>query len=610
MRLRLTLAAACLAALPLSFALAQNRGARAPAPAQACTDFYAFANATWLRANPLPAGAESLSRFGQMQAQAEATRTRLLSEVLAAPQTDAERLLAAFWAAGMNTAAIDAGSAAAVQNALKPLTGLKRARDLPKVSAEFHAIGLAPMIEFVRLGDGGDGVLAAVPVPLGLTDPAFYTRQEPEIRSLLGKYRTYVEAVLRASGLPEAEISPASEAVLQIETQIAQALDAEADDARQSDSLRAQDRRYAALGLTEVLKRLDVRTSDLVVLNPAYFATLAQLGSRETPQRLQWYLRFRVLNRLAPDLGSAFRSAHSGFFINTVQGLSDTPTREEQLTAVLRRQLPGLIDSVVNARLVNAATRSRAEAVLQSVQKAAAAKDPAFSAVKIDLAGSLQPPFTAEGLRFEPTDHAGNLLRLWQWQDRRALKGSIDGVASFAAIRPAVQFDASSKTLTVTAAALTAPLLGAAPGAADFGGLGALAGHELSKAVDSSIRATGLGPLYNGFEAAPGLRVDGARTLPMNRADLAGLEFAWVAFNTAQPTADAAAKKAFFQAWAELWATQQSPAALRATVQTSAYAPSAARVNGPLSQLPAFAETFTCRAGQNMRAANPIGVWR
>ncbi len=610
MRLHLTLAAAVLAALPLSCAIAQNRTARAPAAPQACTDFYGFANATWLRANPLPAGTDTLSRLGQMQAQTETTRNRLVSEVLAAPNSDAERLLAAFWSAGMNTASLDAGSAAAVQNALEPLGSLKRARDLPKVSAEFHAIGLAPMIEFVRLGSGADGQLAAVPTPLGLNDPAFYTRQEPEIRTLLGKYRAYVEALMRASGLPEAEISPASEAVLQIETQIAQALDAEADDARQSDSLRAQDRRYAALGLVDVLKRLDTRTDDLVVLNPAYFATLAQLGTRETPQRLQWYLRFRVLNRLAPDLGAAFRNAHTGFFVNTLQGLPTAPRREDQLTATLREQLPGLIDHIVNARLVNAATRTRAQSVLQAVQTAATAKDPAFGAVRIDLAGSLQPPFSAEGLRFDAQDHIGNLLRLWLWHDQRALKGTTGAVSPLPAITPTVQFDASSKTLTVTAAALAAPLLGTAPGAADFGGLGALSGHELSKAVDSSSRATGLGPLYNGIEVAPGLRVDGARTLPMNRADLAGLEFAWAAFNAAQPKPDAAAKKAFFQAWAELWAAQQSPAALRATVQTSPYAPAAARVNGPLSQLPAFAETFTCRAGQKMRAANPIGVWR
>ena len=128
---------------------------------------------------------------------------------------------------------------------------------------------------------------------------------------------------------------------------------------------------------------------------------------------------------------------------------------------------------------------------------------------------------------------------------------------------------------------------------------------HLVRLIDSA-RVYGM-PLQHDLAA---LRVDGARTLPMNRADLAGLEFAWAAFTMAQPQADANTKKAFFTAWANLWAKTQTTEALRAEVQGSPYAPAAFRVNGPLSQLPAFGETYGCRVGAVMRAANPIGVWR
>ena len=69
----------------------------------------------------------------------------------------------------------------------------------------------------------------------------------------------------------------------------------------------------------------------------------------------------------------------------------------------------------------------------------------------------------------------------------------------------------------------------------------------------------------------------------------------------AQPQADANTKKAFFTAWANLWAKTQTTEALRAEVQGSPYAPAAFRVNGPLSQLPAFGETYGCRVGAVMR---------
>lgn len=603
------LASAALLAGAVAVGPASARAAKAPAAPTACTDFYAFANAGWLAANPLPVGQQTSGRLAQMQAAADASERALMAAVAAAPANDAETLLGRFWSSGLDVAGLDAGSAAAVEAVLKPIAQLRRARDLPKVSAAFHQLGLSPLVEFVRLGDGGSE-LAAVPVPLGLRDPAFYTRAEPEVQQLLGRYRAYVERVLRASGLAEAEISPASEAVLQIETRLAQAMGAAPADERQNDALRAQDRRYAALGLSQTLERLGGKVESLVVLNPAYFATLAAVAASETPQRLQWYLRFNVLHRLAPDLGAPFRDAHGDFFAKQLNDQAAAPSREQHVGELLRRQLPGLLDTVANARLVDAALRQRAEGVLQGVQKAAANRDAAFAEVSIDLAGSLQPGFAAEGLSFEAGDHVGNLLRLWRWRNQRTLDGETTPVAAFPALRPIVQFDAGRRTLTVTAAALQPPLLGASAGAADFGALGALSGHELSKAVDAGSRGAALQATYAVFEALPGQRVDGFRTLAMNRADVAGLEFAWDAFMTAQPQADVAAKQAFFAAWAALWAEYASPEASRLQAQTSPFAPPRWRVNGPLAQLPAFAETYGCRAGQPMRAASPVSVWR
>ena len=623
---KLVLSAALAAAVvALTPAAAQNRGARAPAPPLACADFNGHANHAWRLANPASAAQPERSRLSELVAAAAQNQAALLAAAASAPQNDAEKRLGAFWAAGIDEAGLDRQSAAAVQTLLAPLAQLRRPRDLAKVGAAYHALGVAPMAEFVRLeaGENGQRPLAAVPAALGLIDPAFYTANDAEVRTLLGKYRTYVEALLRTSGLSEAEISPASEAVLQIETQLAQALIGEGDGARSSDTLRAQDRRFIALGFADLLKQLGTRSDNLVVVSPAYFATLGQIASTErTPQRLQWYLRFRVLNRLAPELGSAFRSAHGGFFSQTLRGLPAAPTRAEQMDTLMRRTLGGLNDAAFSARYAPAARRERATALLESVRTAAvemlvkaSANDDAerLKTVRFDIAGGTTPTFDADGLDFRADDHVGNLLRYGRWSEARVLADRPLAVDPLPARLPAVQWLTGTDTLVVSAAALAPPLLGesgSAPDAGDYGALGALVGHELAKRLTPGSRGAGLGALYNSFQAAPNLRVDGARTLPMNRADLAGLEFAWAAFQKAQPQADVNAKKAFFTAWAQLWAKTQTAEALRAEVQASPYAPAAFRVNGPLSQLPAFGETYGCRIGSTMRSANPIAVWR
>jgi putative endopeptidase len=614
------LSAALLVVLAAPAAEAQRR---APAAPVACADFYAHANQAWLLAHPASAAQPERSRLEQLSTAASARRDALFAAAASSPQGPLETTLGRFWAAGIDEAGLESASAPALATALAPLGQLRRPRDLPKVGAAFHALGIAPMAEFIRLdaAAGPGQPLAVVPAALGLGDPAFYTSTDPEVRTLLGRYRSYVEAVLRASGLPEAEISPASEAVLQIETQLAQAIAGEAPDARSADTLRAQDRRYIALGFAELLDRLDAGTDQLVVVNPGYFAALTRIAADKDVRRMQWYLRFRVVNRLAPDLGTAFRTPHAAFFAQTLRGLPAGPSRAEHMQALLRRDLAGLADAAFNAREAPQARRERAESVVDAVRDAAVEQvgksDPAaakrLADARLDIAGSATPAFDASGLELRAGDHVGNLLRISRWQEARVLAGKSTAVDPLPAHRPAVQWIAPSSMLAVSAAALAPPLLAegaAAADARDFGALGALAGHEFAKAIDAGSRGAALGALFNGLQPAPNLRVDGARTLPMNRADLAGLEFAWVAFQKAQPQADVNAKKAFFVGWAELWAKTQTADALRAEVQTSPYAPNALRVNATLAQLPAFGETFGCRVGSKMRAAAPIAVWR
>lgn len=612
-----------LAVLAAPGADAQRRASAPSAPPAACVDFYAHANHGWLRAHPASAGTPVRSALMDLAATAADRERTLLAEALARPASPAEAALGAFWAAGMDEAGLDARGPAALQAALAPLARLRRPRDLAAVNAAFHQLGLAPMAEFLRLEAtaGAEAPLAAVPVPLGLVDPGFYTRTDAEVRTLLGRYRTYVEAVLRASGLPEAEISPASEAVLQIETQLAQALATEPGDARNRDTLRAQDRRYVAFGFADLLERLDAESRELVVVSPAYFATLSRIATEGEVRRMAWYLRFRVVHRLAPELGRGLRDAHDAFFARELRGLPAAPSRAEHMQALLRRNLAGLADAAYDARYAPDARRQRAEAVVDAVRDAAvalvgrsdAAAAQRLADARLDVAGAATPAFDVSGLELRADDHAGNLLRVWRWREARVLANRSIAIDPVPARLPAVQWIPATGTLAVSAAALAPPLLAegaATPEAADFGALGALAGHELSKALDPGSRGAGLGPLFNGLQAAPNLRVDGARTLPMNRADLAGLEFAWAAFQQAQPQADATAKRAFFAGWAALWAKTQTADALRAEVQTSPYAPNALRVNAALAQLPGFAEAYGCRAGQPMRAANPIAVWR
>ena len=119
---------------------------------------------------------------------------------------------------------------------------------------------------------------------------------------------------------------------------------------------------------------------------------------------------------------------------------------------------------------------------------------------------------------------------------------------------------------------------------AHYGTYGALVGHELTRSVDIkgrvvdakgevrtwwtpqdeaawNERGNKLNTQYSAYDYpnVPGKKVNGALTRDENAADLAGLELAWDALTTAQPTLPVEGKESFFRGWAQLWRQQFTP---------------------------------------------------
>jgi putative endopeptidase len=235
-----------------------------------------------------------------------------------------------------------------------------------------------------------------------------------------------------------------------------------------------------------------------------------------------------------------------------------------------------------------------------------------------------------------------NILIASTWRHREEMKrigkGNADRRWDVLPQQPALAYDMAQNRLIVTAAVLQAPVFDVSRGdAALYGSYGALVGHELTRGFDSSGRmvdANGqirdwwtpadlsawqgigsrLAAQYNGY-AYPGVpdrKVNGTLTTDSNLADLAGVELAWDAFVFTQLAPNPGAKQTLFRSWAELWAQQVSPAEAGQRVVADRHAPGQWRSNGPLANQPAFAETFSCKAGQPMRRgdAEQIGIWR
>src|SRR5688572_10257241 len=129
------LALALIAGLLSPAADAQKKRAPAksktPAAANACTDFYANANAGWLRANALSTAAASVSALGQLSERARTQQIELLQNAMNSPQNDVQKLLGDFWASGLDEAAVERDGAQPIAPLLGRINAIKSAKDIP-----------------------------------------------------------------------------------------------------------------------------------------------------------------------------------------------------------------------------------------------------------------------------------------------------------------------------------------------------------------------------------------------------------------------------------------------------------------------------------------------
>ncbi|MDQ3057411.1 MAG: M13 family metallopeptidase [Pseudomonadota bacterium] len=630
----------------------------------ACTDFYAYTNKDWLQANTMLAGSGMMSSLGQLSDRALQQQRDLLDNAMRMPQGNVQKLLGDFWASGLDETASEADGSNAIAPLLTRINGIRRARDVPAAIAALHQVGIPVAFNFsadIDLNDLDRHIGYFSQGGTGLPDPAYYTRTDADTRALLGRYNNYVQKILTLTGTPADKIAAEAQAVIDLETRIAQSSkpltllrDPRANYA--PVAVNTLGGPYKQLQLVEFLKAQGVTDDTVSMANPELFAQLNALVASLNPDQWKTYLRYQVGNAMAPHLSKGFRDAEFEFRGRVLRGEKVPLPRWQQTLNAINTAAGPMLGREYAGRYLPAATKSRAETIGKQVRDAlgrgvdrntwmsAPAKAEAKS--KLDkLRIEVGTPRRDLDYTIQPMGRGsfgGNMLIASTWHHREEMKrigrGNAERRWNVLPQQPALAYDLAHNRLIVTAAMLQPPVLDMAQDAAGhYGTYGALVGHELSHAVDNkgrNVDAAGnlrdwwtpadtaawdsrvirVGSQYDGY-AYPqltGVRVNGRQTRDENAADIAGIELAWDAYITAQPGALESAKQAFYQSWARLWAQQSSVDAATLMASNDLHAPGQWRTNGPLVNQPSFAEAFQCKATQPMvkEAFEQIALWR
>ncbi len=663
------LALALLVALGSGDAFAQKKSKKAPAkkaPAVSaeCTDFYAAANADWLKANPLPAGVGAISALGNMRDYSLQQQKALLDGAMQSPQGNVQKLLGDFWASGLDEAAVEADGAKPIAPLLDRINGIKKNKDVPAAIAALHQVGIPVAFNFspdVDLKALDRHIGYFMQGGLGLPDPAYYTRGDAPTRELLGRYRAYVKQILALTGTPADQLDAQSAQVIDLETRLATAsrpLEQLANPFNNYAPVPVADlkKQYKALQLADFLQAQGVKDDTVSLADPNLFAQLDTLVKSLPPEQWKAYLRWRVGDAMAPYLAKSWRDASYNFRGRVLEGKTQPDERWVSVLEAINTAAGPMLGREYTARYLPQTTREQADAIAKGVRdaldraldrnawmspqakteaKAKLAKlDIEIGAPKRDLDYTVQPMGRGS--------FGGNMLIASTWRHREEMKrigrGNAERRWNVLPQQPALAYDLAQNRLIVTAAVLQPPVFDAKRDVSSlYGAFGSLVGHEMTRGFDAKGRMidasgqlrdwwtpadmtawTALGARvtsqYNGY-AYPGLtatKVNGTLTRDEDLADLSGVELSWDAFSAAQPAANPGAKQTFFRSWSQLWAQQVAPQEATLRQASDTHAPGPVRSDATLQNQPEFGATFECKAGNPMvrPAAEQIGIWR
>lgn len=640
----------------------RNLDAKTPA----CQDFYQHANGGWLKANPVPTGRGSWGTFEEMAQRNLLQQRELLEAAAKAPSGDLDRLLGDLYASGMDEAAIEAAGTAALAPLFERIAKLKKPKDFGPLLGDLHARGLPLLFDFGANDDLNDPTLRVAYANqggLGLPDRDYYLRDDADTKTFLAAYRAYVERVLTLSGSANPALD--ANAVLEIETRLAShslSLLQLRDPKNSYRPMPVKDiaKTYPTLGWKKFLRAQELEGLKTISLAHAdFFAEAERLATTLTPAQWQAYFRFHTAHALAPYLSRGFQEAHEALYVRTLRGTQEPLPRWRRVLQTVDSLIGQAIGQRYAERHLPEATRTQAEALVQSIRAAlraqlekslwlgTEARTQALAkldALDIKLGHpSVWPSY--EGLAFTRDGYAKNVLAAAAWRHRRQMAAIGKPREAWQWPQPAqamnAYYDPSRNQFVLPAGFLQPPLFDpSADAAVNYGALGALVGHELTHGFDvigSGFDAAGkpvswwtpgdanafvmrtkpLEAQYDAYTALGPVKVSGRLSLAENIADLSGLQAAWAAFEATKPDAKqlidgATPAQRFFQSWAQVWRRNYRDEELTLLLQTDVHAPAKFRVNGPLANLAPFSTAFKCKPGTASfvrKESDRVAVW-
>ncbi len=613
-------------------------------------NFFLYANGSWLKNNPIPPSETRWGSFNELQENNFKVLHALLTE--AASNTNADRnspswKVGAFYRSGMDTVAINEAGLAPLKTLIGEIDKVSNPEMLLNTIGRLHTLGVGPVFNFYVAPDDKD-VTRQIPQlyqgGLGLPDRDYYFNQDSRSAEIRQSYRNYLVKMLSLVSI-EDPVRVADQ-ILRLETALANASMTRVE-------MRDPYKMYNKLALKQfseltpgidwvsMMEIMKVRNQkELIVGQPEFFREVANQLRRTELQVWKSYLKFHLVNSMAPYLSQEFDQAHFGFYGKVLRGQQEQKLRWKRVLQVVDGSVGELLGQMYVEKHFKPEAKERMLALVNNLQETYAerikrldwmsqpTKTRALAKLNTFVKKIGYPDKWKEYSRLEVSDksYAENVLAAsaFEYNYNISKLGRPVDKSEWGMTPPTVNayYNPAFNEIVFPAGILQYPFFDFnADDAVNYGGIGAVIGHEMTHGFDDQGRqyddqgnlndwwtpedakkfnqkAQVVVRQFNNYTVLDTLKVNGELTLGENLADLGGLAIALEAFKKTEQYQ--AGKKIdgytpiqrFFLSWAQVWRANTRPEEMAARIITDPHAPNELRTNAPLSNMTEFYKAF------------------
>ncbi len=623
-------------------------------------DFYAYANGAWAKRTAIPADRSNYGMFTVLDDLSK-QRTR---DILEAAKADPRSKIGAAYASYLDQASVEARGLAPIQPWLGEIRALRRKADYPALVAKAMRNGVAtPFAGYVGQDDKAPEsyILSMGQNGLGMPDRDYYLSPAPAMAKTRDAYLAHLAKMFALAGEPDG--AARARALMAFETRIARAHwtlaeTRQVDKAYNKMTVTQLDARAPGFGFGALIKAAGLPVDELLVAQPSAFRGIAAAIAAAPLPVLKDQLLIRSLDEYADSLPDAVDAENFAFYGTVLSGTPEREPRWKRAVNFTTRALGEEVGKVYVARHFPPETKAAADQLVRNIIAAMGRRidglDWMSDAAKAKAHQKLAA-FTPKigypdrwrdyaGLEIRRDDLLGNAIRSanfdydynvgklgkpiyrWEWG---MTPMEINAYANFGMVE-----------IVFPAAILQPPFFDPhADPAVNYGGIGAVIGHELSHHFDDQgAKYDGTGRLiqwwtdtdvknfngltdklvaqYDKYEPLPGEHVQGRLTLGENIADLAGLTVAYDAYRASLGGKDApvidgtTGDQRFYLGWAQVWRRNYREPNLRQRLVTDPHSPSPQRA-ATVRNLDPWYGAFDPRPGQGLylAPADRVKIW-